>query len=406
MRVLLAAAQFSSQLSGIQRHALMLAKSLFQQSSISQIDLVIAPWQEHLFRSIEQSGATRVRVHVAEMSRGVIGRNVWYYRHLPALARNLRSDIVHLSYPVPLQQDSMGVPVALTLHDLYPYDIPENFGFPKMLFNQAILKQCLRNAHAIACVSETTLSRLEMLTQHFVHRKAVRIFNCVEPSPDWSDVSPLPNWQGEPFLLTVSQHRKNKNIPLLLQAFHQLLTTKQLHPHTRLVVVGIAGPETSGILNLVTRLDLLHHVIFLDGLADDELQWCYRHCDLLLAPSEIEGFGLPVAEGLMAGCRVVCSNISAFREIDPEHCTFFSLDGQRERNLSNAILSALNLVQPLPIKLPQFSIAQIGAQYVRLYQQLIEKPITHKTCSTLATRSWRTAPETSTSESITEIATR
>jgi glycosyltransferase involved in cell wall biosynthesis len=408
MRVLIAAAQFSSQLSGIQRHAMMLAKSLLQQSSISQVDLVIAPWQEYLFRSIEESGSGRIRVHIAEMSRGVVGRNVWYYRDLPTLVQSLRSDIVHLSYPVPLQRNRMGVPVVLTLHDLYPYDIPGNFGFPKMFFNRTVLQQCMRNAQAIACVSGTTLSRLESLAPDSLHRKAVRIFNCVEPSPDWSDVSPLPNWQGEPFLLTVSQHRRNKNIPLLLQAFHHLRTTRQLHPHTKLVVVGIAGPETLAIQKQVAHLDLPHHVIFLDGIADDELQWCYRHCDLLLAPSEVEGFGLPVAEGLMAGCRVVCSDIPAFREIDPEHCTFFSLRGPRELNLRNAILSALNLAQSLPIALPQFSAVQIGAQYVRLYKQLVEETesIPHTVSSVRTTPLWRAATEPSTSKPATERATR
>jgi glycosyltransferase involved in cell wall biosynthesis len=408
MRVCIAAAQFSSQLSGIQRHALMLTKSLLQQSSISQVDLVIAPWQEYLFRSIEESGAGRIRVHVAEMSRGVVGRNVWYYRDFPALVQSLRSDIVHLSYPVPLQRNSMAVPVALTLHDLYPYDIPGNFGFPKMFFNRAILRQCMSNAQAIACVSGTTLSRLEKLGPDSLRRKAVRIFNCVEPSPEWSDVSPLPNWQGEPFLLTVSQHRRNKNIPLLLQTFHSLLTSRQLHPHTRLVVVGIAGPETSSIQKQVAHLGLLYHVLFLDGIADDELQWCYRHCDVLLAPSEIEGFGLPVAEGLLAGCRIVCSDIPAFREIDPQHCIFFSLQGPREVNLRNAILAALNTTQPIPITLPQFSAAQIGAQYVRLYQQLIEEKESacHTSGRARATTLWGTTPGPSTSESVIERATR
>ena len=60
--------------------------------------------------------------------------------------------------------------------------------------------------------------------------------------------------------------------------------------------------------------------------ATRELQWCYRKCELLLAPSSIEGFGLPVAEALLAGCRIVCSDILAFRELEGKNCHYVPLD--------------------------------------------------------------------------------
>src|ERR1019366_678927 len=40
--------------------------------------------------------------------------------------------------------------------DLYPYDIPENFGFPHYFANRAILRQCLSSVDGIACVSGGT----------------------------------------------------------------------------------------------------------------------------------------------------------------------------------------------------------------------------------------------------------
>jgi hypothetical protein len=54
-------------------------------------------------------------------------------------------------------------PTMVTLHDLYPYEMPMNFGFPKFIFNRMVLQQCLRNTDAIACVSETTLFRLKQV---------------------------------------------------------------------------------------------------------------------------------------------------------------------------------------------------------------------------------------------------
>jgi glycosyltransferase involved in cell wall biosynthesis len=385
MKVLIAAAQFSSEISGIQRHSLALVDCLLQLPDITKIHFVLAPWQQHLMQRVGLESKERVAIHVAEMNSGLISRNIWYYRHLPRLVAHIQPDIVHLSYPVPVDKASIRRPIVLTLHDLYPYDIPENFGFPKVLFNQAILRQCLRSTDAIACVSDTTLSRLKRHAPRSVWQRASRIYNCVKTAVEYTDLSPLPGWNGEPFLLSVSQHRKNKNILLLIKAFRGLLDQNKIHSRAKLVVIGIPGPETPRIEQLVSDLDLNQKVVFLDGLSEASLQWCYRHCEVLVAPSQIEGFGLPVAEALLAGCRVVCSDISAFREIDHGHCHFFQPGDRAVENLIEAIIGCLSRPRPSSVSLPQFSPEILGIQYLNLYQRLspatVDAPQTQHTSS-------------------------
>ena len=149
------------------------------------------------------------------------------------------------------------------------------------------------------------------------------------------------SWQGEQFLLSIAQHRRNKNIPLLVRAFHRLLRQGQIAPATKLVIVGIAGPETRRIHELVSRCGLSRSVLFLEGLSEAELQWCYARCEALVAPSRTEGFGLPVAEALLAGCRVICSDIPAFREVGAEHCRFVALGTDAEEALAEGIVVTL-----------------------------------------------------------------
>ncbi len=197
-----------------------------------------------------------------------------------------------------------------------------NFGFPKFIFNRIVLRQCLREADAIACVSETTRIRLKQYAPAAIWQKAIRIYNCVEPEPVSATQSPIPGWRSEPFLLCVAQHRRNKNIPTLIRAFHRLLRSGEIEPDSKLVVVGMAGPESGKIRRLVAASGLHGSVHFLEALTEPQLQWCYRHCQALVEPSLTEGFGLPVAEGLLAGCRIVCSDIPAHREIADGHCQF------------------------------------------------------------------------------------
>jgi glycosyltransferase involved in cell wall biosynthesis len=229
----------------------------------------------------------------------------------------------------------------------------------------------MQSVDAIACVSETTMTRLKQYASGEIYRKATRIYNCVEPEPLCATKSPLPGWQGEPFLLSVAQHRRNKNIPLLIRAFHRLLRQGSIGPRTRLVVVGIKGPETPRIEELVSRCGLDGRVLFLEGLSEPELQWCYSRSEALVLPSTTEGFGLPVAEALLAGCRVICSDISAFREIGGGHCEFVGLGAEAEEALATGIKITLDRPSKEPVPLPHLSAKVLANEYARLYRGLI-----------------------------------
>lgn len=161
----------------------------------------------------------------------------------------------------------------LTLHDLYPFEIPRNFRLPHVVFNRLILQQRLRKVDAVACVSDSTMA----LLGHYVPslwRRAVRIYNCVEREPQYTSQLPIPRWHSEPLLLSIAQHRRNKTLPLLIQTFCRLLRKREIDPNMKLLVVGIAGPETRNIHMLIFKLRLSRSIQLLHGLSGSELQWC------------------------------------------------------------------------------------------------------------------------------------
>jgi glycosyltransferase involved in cell wall biosynthesis len=371
MNILIAAASFASNMSGLQRHALNVARCLLPEPEISALHLVIAPWQRSFLQDEGFFHNARIVTHIAEMDRSSLSRNLWYYQKLPELAAHLQADLVHLSYPMPVNAAAFHCQTVVTLHDLYPYEIPVNFGFPKFIFNRIVLQQCLRNVDAIACVSETTLLSLRRYFPPAVSRRALRIYNCIEAAPTRDSQPPLPSLQGQPFLLCVAQHRRNKNIPLLIRTFHRMLRAGQMAPGMKLTIVGISGPETGKIRHLVSTLGLGERVCFLEGVSDAELQWCYSHCEVVVSPSLTEGFGLPVAEALLAGCRVVCSDIPAFREVADGQCRFVSLGTAPEERLADAIVATINQPKGFARSLPKFSAPVLAKQYTSLYRRLV-----------------------------------
>lgn len=370
MRVVLAAVSSAAQLSGVQRHAFNVAACLSTVPEISRVDLVLASWQRQLAQSHAPQVGPRMHLHFADIANTALARNGWFFGSLPALARDLQADVVHLAYPVPLRRNAFPCPVVVTMHDLYAYESPKNFGLAKAWINRRVLQQCLRTVDAIACVSDATAQALRTYTTPHIWRKALRIYNCVQLSS--RDVQPLRIIPDEtPFLLCVAQHRHNKNIPLALRSFRYLLQTGAIDSRMRLFVIGIPGPDTPGIRRQISRLELTDRVALVNGLSDEELLWCYRHCAVLLIPSLSEGFGLPAVEALMAGCRVVCSSIPALHEVGGSYCRFVPATEKDWYGFAVAVREELQQPVPTPVSFPQFSPAEIAREYMAVYRDVI-----------------------------------
>jgi glycosyltransferase involved in cell wall biosynthesis len=373
MRVLVTAVAQPTGISGVQRHAFNLVHCLLQRPEIGAVHLALAPWQQHLPALAGLEPGDRLRIEIASTQRGALARNLWHLRELPALARAVRADLVHLTHPVPFRSASMPCPVVMTLHDLYPFEIPGNFRFPQVIVNRWILRSALSQADAVCCVSRTTLDRLQVSGLGVASAYAV-VPNCVEPSRTVSACSPVPGWNGEMFLLSVAQHRRNKNLDLLLRTFGYMFAKRSLPPTARLVIVGMEGPETEKLHALVRHLNLPGHVDFLEGLSNAELQWCYLHCTAMVAPSLTEGFGLPIVEARLAGARIVCSDIPAFRELAAPSMHFVNLRENPEMALSAAIEEALLQSRPKPERIRELESNSIAEQYMTLYLATLTLP--------------------------------
>jgi hypothetical protein len=74
---------------------------------------------------------------------------------------------------------------------------------------------------------------------------------------------------------------------------------------------------------------------------------------------------------VLAGCRVVCSDIPAYREIGARHCRLVPLIHNAEGDFVVAVREVLRERRPVPATLPQLSSSVIGGQYLHLYQTLI-----------------------------------
>lgn len=371
MKVIVSAVSRFTQPSGICRYAANLASYLSEEPAVQHVSLVVGPWQEAYFRDLLGPG-TRLDLLPAEIDNGSRQRNWWYWRNLPRLARKLNCDIMHLSFPVPARRSGFPGLIVTTVHDMYAFDCPENFGFPAVLFNRAFFRRALRASDGVVCDSQETLGRLaHHFPQFSMTKKAAVVPCCVDfdrikaKEPD-----SLSGLIRGPFVLCVAQHRKNKNLDLLIRAFAELKSAGKCRTDLRLLMVGSAGPETERIKQIAATSLPDGSVAFASGLANQELAWLYQHCQLLVIPSSQEGFCFPLAEGIYFGAKIVCSDIAILRELGSPECLYFDLDNAPS-TLANAMHAGLAQAKPdYAAASKRYSRGSVSRQQMRFYEEL------------------------------------
>ena len=373
MHVLIPALHSPTRPTGVCRHAANLALCLASCDHVHKVTLIIGRWQQDYFERTFDLDDREITIVPVDIKNSSVSRNCWFLQGLPKVARALGPDIIHLSFPFPFIRKWFDAPVVSTIHDLYPYEYPQNFGYPRVLFNQAFLQQCVRGSDGLVCVSKETLESLKTYFSQVKSRKQTAVvYNVV----DFSGILPhVPNSFAQdlsaPFLLSVAQHRQNKNLDLLVQAYATLRDDHVLSSNAKLVIVGSTGPETENLQTLVANLGLQEQVLFLSGLEDSELRWLYEQATLFVIPSSTEGFCIPLAEALALGCRAVCSDIPIFREVGLSSCRYFKLDGQAVHTLTKVIATELDTGKPSnAIADSRFSKQTVSQQLLDFYTQL------------------------------------
>jgi glycosyltransferase involved in cell wall biosynthesis len=119
---------------------------------------------------------------------------------------------------------------------------------------------------------------------------------------------------NKPFALFVSSLWPYKNCDGLLRAW--ALKRGQMGGR-QLVIVGLARYEKYGadLRAMATDLGIADDVVWVGGVAHEQVPSFYRAADVLVYPSFNETFGLPILEAMACGCPVVTSNQSSMPEV-------------------------------------------------------------------------------------------
>lgn len=175
------------------------------------------------------------------------------------------------------------------------------------------------------------------------------------PAPDEAvrpfDVS---RRDGELTVLFVGRLEKRKGIQDLFEAIPQVL--KQV-PQARFVIAGSDNSYWDGFLKR-TGLDYVTYfqrhyaavapyVKFLGNVSDEELQQLYAACDLFVAPSLYESFGLIYLEAMNYGKPVIGCRAGGIPEVIDHQTTGLVVEPEAPQQLAEALVALLKSPQKL-----------------------------------------------------------
>lgn len=153
------------------------------------------------------------------------------------------------------------------------------------------------------------------------------------------------SFTGYPTYLIVSTVEPRKNHEYLLDVFDMLWEQGM---EIKLCIIGRMGWRVEKTTKRIYGHRFFNEkLLYWSDLNDEELQFCYENSKMLLFPSIVEGFGLPIVESLTNGLPVLASDIPIHREVGKDKIGYFNL--QDTHDLKNQLVHIET--QGIPVEL-------------------------------------------------------
>lgn len=171
-------------------------------------------------------------------------------------------------------------------------------------------KYALGNADAVICISESTKADLLKLYPLLSPEKVKVVYIAAgdEFYPLERNItipSPYEHIINKKYILYVGSRSTYKNFNMAVKAVSQLVDYS-------LVAVGGGELSAGDRLSISPMSGRFFHI---KSPSSKDLNTLYNHAYCLLYPSSYEGFGIPIAEAMKAGCPVITSSVSSIPEV-------------------------------------------------------------------------------------------
>jgi len=205
---------------------------------------------------------------------------------------------------------------AVTVHDMSVYLAPEAYSFAQKLRLKTLLKWGARRAAVILTPSHYTADSVQ---EFWGTGRKCKVTPLALPSLNTEQVAIKVVDATKPVITFIGRIERKKNLLPVVEAMDLLR-----HTGAQLVLAGKDGFGSEAVHVAINALPeaIRKRIVVTGYLSDAEKAWLLHHSSLLIVPSLVEGFGIPVLEGFAATLPVVCARSGSLPEVGGEAASY------------------------------------------------------------------------------------
>lgn len=281
-----------------------------EKDTSSEFTYIITPRLSQIQKSNFFKGKT-------PLWKNLLYQSIYFFRKLviiPLLSIKYRPSII-FSPDILSPLWTRGTKISV-IHDAFFWENPKHYNPLWLRVYLLLLEAGLRKNAQVVTISEYSKLQIKKylklpdLQVHVVYPSSnIGLSEKIQGNPPLTD----------PYFLHVGVMEKRKNLPVLIQAFSQMVKREEFASF-KLVLVGQRGPRKTlddydHILDLITILDLENRVILPGFLSNSDLNNYYQYALAYVFPSLNEGFGMPILEAFSYDLPVIISNQGSMAEV-------------------------------------------------------------------------------------------
>ena len=199
--------------------------------------------------------------------------------------------------------------IAVLVHDVIPLEYPAFQRSGTVAPFRAKIDRVSRHADLAIYNSKDTQQRSEAQMPHRVPPGVAAHLGVTTPIADRNDL-PRGLPPAQPYFVIVGTIEPRKNHSFLLDLWDEMRPTAP-----PLLICGSRGWNNAAVFDRLDRLPTNSPIREMAGLSDPALAALVFGAADMLFPSHAEGFGLPPAEALALGTRVLCNDLPVLHEV-------------------------------------------------------------------------------------------